>query len=385
MPRGMCLKSEGFASNLYDPHAEFTLANYCREQGIEYAHLGVPVRLDTFTSYGLEFQKRFVPDLEDKLVTSVQQCGSGFGLQLSDETSVVAKNVVVAAGITHFAYLPPMLSDFPEELVTHSSKHTHLGHFTGRDVTVIGSGASAVDLAALLYDAGACVRIIARRAAIRFNSPPPDEHRSLLARVRSPLTGLGPGWRSYFCTSAPYLFRHLPTHVRTEIVRRHLGPAPGWFVKEKIVGRVPTIVGCKIRAAQVENGRMRLDVTDGDGSQRTVVTDHVIAGTGYKVDLARLEFISPEFRARIKSIDESPELSSNFESSVPGLYFVGAAAANSFGPLLRFAFGARFAAERVSNHFARALRAKGPSHNGSHSKRTISDETLRSSKAVIQP
>jgi hypothetical protein len=44
----------------------------------------------------------------------------------------------------------------------------------------------------------------------------------------------------------------------------------------------------------------------------------------------------------------APALSSNFESSIPGLYFVGATAANTFGPLLRFAYGAGFAAQRVS-------------------------------------
>jgi hypothetical protein len=40
-------------------------------------------------------------------------------------------------------------------------------------------------------------------------------------------------------------------------------------------------------------------------------------------------------------------LSSRFESSVPGLFFVGALSANTFGPLTRFAFGAGFAAERL--------------------------------------
>jgi hypothetical protein len=52
-------------------------------------------------------------------------------------------------------------------------------------------------------------------------------------------------------------------------------------------------------------------------------------------------------------------LSSAFESSIPGLYFVGLAAANSFGPVLRFAFGAGFAARRVTRALARSL-ARNP-------------------------
>jgi hypothetical protein len=76
--------------------------------------------------------------------------------------------------------------------------------------------------------------------------------------------------------------------------------------------------------------------------------DHVIAGTGYKVALSRLEFLDPAIYARIRTSVDTPVLDRNFQSSVPGLYFVGGAAANSFGPLLRFACGANFAAKRVA-------------------------------------
>src|SRR3954447_21733501 len=60
MPRGMLLKSDGFASTLYDPKAEFSLGHYCKEHKIEYADLGVPVRVEDFCEYGLAFQRRFV-------------------------------------------------------------------------------------------------------------------------------------------------------------------------------------------------------------------------------------------------------------------------------------------------------------------------------------
>ena len=53
---------------------------------------------------------------------------------------------------------------------------------------------------------------------------------------------------------------------------------------------------------------------------------------------------------RLKSVESAPVLSSRFESTIPGLYFVGIAAANTFGPLMRFAFGADFAAKRISKH-----------------------------------
>jgi hypothetical protein len=38
---------------------------------------------------------------------------------------------------------------------------------------------------------------------------------------------------------------------------------------------------------------------------------------------------------------------------MPGLYFVGVIAANTFGPVLRFACGAEFAAPRLAQHLSR--------------------------------
>ena len=61
-----------------------------------------------------------------------------------------------------------------------------------------------------------------------------------------------------------------------------------------------------------------------------------------------------DLQAGVRSVEHTPVLSSNFESSVPGLYFVGASAANTFGPLLRFAFGAGFTSRRLSRHLAKS-------------------------------
>jgi hypothetical protein len=48
----------------------------------------------------------------------------------------------------------------------------------------------------------------------------------------------------------------------------------------------------------------------------------------------------------------SPALSPAFESSLPGLYFIGVASAANFGPVMRFARGAEYAANRLSKHLA---------------------------------
>jgi thioredoxin reductase len=353
MPRGMLLKSDGFASCLYDPDSSFTLGRYCQEQGIPYADLGLPVRLETFANYGLEFQRRFVPELEDKLVVSMHRSSDGFDVRLADGELVAARKIVAAIGISHFQYVPSELSALSEEFVTHSSRHTTFDRFKGRDVTVVGAGASALDVAALLHQAGACVQLVARKPVVSFHNPPGPIPRPFLDRLRRPTTGLGPGWRSLLCTRAPLVFHAMPQWFRLEVVRRHLGPAAAWFVKDLVVGNVAFHLGFTIAAANLQKGQVQLHLASSDGAQLTLVTDHVIAGTGYQVDLRRLAFLNSELRSEIQCVQNTPVLSRNFESSVPGLYFVGTTSANSFGPMARFAYGARFSATRLSKCLAR--------------------------------
>ena len=88
MPQGMFLKSEGFASTLYDPTGKCTLARYCEEKGLPYADMGKPVRLEDFSTYGMEFQRRLVPQLEVRKVTRLTRAGSEFQLILDDGESL---------------------------------------------------------------------------------------------------------------------------------------------------------------------------------------------------------------------------------------------------------------------------------------------------------
>jgi hypothetical protein len=353
MPKGMFLKSEGFASCFSDPDGIFTLERYCRELGIRYGDVGVPVPLETFTAYGLAFQRRFVPDLDERNVTEIAREGDGFELRLVDGERVRARQVVIAVGISHYAYVPPVLSQLPADFVSHTSSFHELDCFAGRDVTVIGAGASAVDVAGLLHIAGAKTRLVATVAELAFQAPPSHKPRTLWQRVRYPRSGLGHGWKSRLVVDFPVLFHRLPERFRRHVVQTHLGPAPCWFTREQIVGKVETVLGVRIAGAEIVDGRVRLRLTGSDGSEQALVTDHVIAGTGYRVDLDRLKFLAPPLRALIRSSHGAPVLSNEFEASVPGLYFVGVSAADSFGPLLRFAYGTKFSARRLSAHLAK--------------------------------
>ena len=351
MPRGMFLKSEGFASDLFAPDNKLTLKAYCAENAVPYREIGLPVPLDTFIAYGLEFQRRHVPELENLQIAELARRAAGFELRTETGETVGARRVVVAVGIMNFAYVPPVLADLSDAWVSHSCRHSDLSGFRGRSVAVLGAGASAVDMAALLLEAGVNVQLLARRSAIEFHSVP-VELRSLIQSLKAPRSGLGTGWRSRLCTDAPLVFHAMPQSFRFRVVERHLGPAPGWFVRDAVVGRLPMHLSATITSARVVDERVRLVYSQPNAGETQIDVDHVIAATGYRVDLARIPFIEQSLQAELKNADGTPVLNRHFESSVRGLYFIGAAAANSFGPLLRFAYGAKFAAQRVASRLA---------------------------------
>ncbi|HEX2941068.1 MAG TPA: FAD-dependent oxidoreductase [Rhodopila sp.] len=354
MPEGMVLKSEGFASSLWHPESKLTLKDYCREHGLPYKDSGMPVPLQTFCDYGVAFQRRFVPMLDERCVSLLLQDGRDFVLRLTDRTIVKAGRVVIATGIGSFAFMPPELAPLGGTLCSHSSQHRSLDQFAEQEVLVIGGGASGVEMAALMSARGARVTVAARHDRIAFCGPP--VHRGLLERVRAPESGLGTGWRSLACVLAPMVFYHMPLNFRHLVVRKHLGPAPGWTARVEIERNVPVLLGACLRRASVKNGRACVEFAMSDGTYRVEEADHVVAATGFRVDMHRLSFIGEPIMRQLKLAEDTPILSPYFETSVPGLFTIGVTAANCFGPLLRFAYGAGFASRRLSRHLARTAR-----------------------------
>jgi hypothetical protein len=359
MPAGMFLKSEGRASNLSDPTGSYTLRAHCERYGLSYAEHGVPVPLEILSDYGLKFQQRFVPDLEDTRVLALRRSAHGYELQTATGELVTAKSVVVAAGISHFRHLPRRLAHLPRELVSHTSHHRSFGAFSGRDVTVIGGGQSALETAALAHEQGANVRVLVRQPRLVWNDLPQQAPRPP-AQLRRPTTGLGDGWRMRFYANSPGMFHRLPERMRVRAVRTALGPAGAWWLKERVLGQLTVLTGHTVIGAEAAGNRLRLRVQRDDGRAIHHTTEHLIAGTGYRVDLGRLPFLDDQLRGRLRLVAGAPALSSSFEASAPDLYFVGLASAHSFGPVMRFLHGTDYSAHHLVSHLL-ARNAGAPS------------------------
>jgi cation diffusion facilitator CzcD-associated flavoprotein CzcO len=350
MPRGMYLKSEGFASNLSDPEGTHTLEAFCSATHHPYAKWGLPVPLDTFVGYGHWFQSQLGLEVEAELVSAVTQCGNGFELRLGNGDYVLARKVIVAIGVAAFAHIPDILSGLPRALCTHSSAHVDPAAFRGRRVVIIGAGQSALELAALMHENDVSAQVLARRQVF-WNGAPLPLQRSLAQRLREPEAGLGSGWRMLFYSNHPDLFRLLPRATRVSKARTVLGPAGAVWLRGRFEGQVPVLAGA-VRRAEPLDGGLRLGVERPDGTRQVLEADHVIAGTGYRVDVARLTFLSEAVRSRLRTISRSPEVGPDYQSSIAGLYFIGPAVAPTFGPVMRFVHGSRHAAATVARSLA---------------------------------
>ena len=352
MPEGMFLKSQGFASNLSDPEGRHSLEAFCRATRRPYKSYGRPVSLETFVSYGQWFQAELDLKVEEVLVTGVVRRADGFELMLADGEQFVSRRVVVAIGVEHFAYVPHPLSDLPASACTHSSAHTDLAAFRGKEVVVVGAGQSALESAALLHENGAAVQVLARRPAIAWNGLPLDPDRPLLRRLREPEAGLGSGWSTWFYSNHPDLFRRLPQNTRVHRARTALGPAGACWLRERVEGQFPVRTGHTVTSATAPGEKVQLKVAAAGTAGREVTADHVIAATGYRTNLERLGFLPDAMRSSLRTVGGSAAVGRDYQSSIPGLYFIGPSVAPSMGPVMRFVFGSRHAATTVGRHLA---------------------------------
>ncbi|WP_084955799.1 NAD(P)-binding domain-containing protein [Thermoactinospora rubra] len=353
MPVGMLLKSEPAASNLADPGRHFTFEDYCARNSLPCGY-GQPIPVDRFVDYGRWFQKNAVHDCVVPVdVTRVAKDEDEFVVTLSTEEVVRARTVVLALGFLPFAHRPAVLEGLPGELSLHSCQVHDPARFAGKDVALIGAGQSALETACLLREAGARPLVVVRTAALEWNTVP-VVNRSPLARALAPMSGLGTGWKSWVWSELPGVVPSLPASVRRRIVRNTLGPAGSWWLRERFAG-IPVLLSTQLREARAGDD-VTLTLQGADGEVTTVRTDHVIAATGYVVDVARITVLDRQVRRAVRHLRSAPRLSRHFETSVPGLFIVGLAAAPTFGPVMRFVHGTRFAARTVTSGLVRSVR-----------------------------
>ena len=342
------LKSFGLGTNISTPQAGYSFVEYCLRRNLESFE---PCAIRDFANYGIWVQEQHIPNVEHADATNISRTKNGFHLVLSSGQALNAKRVVIATGLTSFAYLPPELSLLPKHLVSHSAQVSEFGRLNGLEVCVVGAGQSALEAAVLLQEAGARPHLLVRGSKVAWHKRLPPK-RTWWQTLRSPVSGLGTGPKGWLLTRFPSAVHYAPEKWRVRFVARHLPAEGAWWLRKRVEESVPITLNCAVIKAQERAGRASLLIRDLMGNEKERIYDHVVAGTGFKVDVDRLTFLSADLRASVERVECAPRLDRKFESSAPGLFFVGPAAALSFGPLFRFVVGASYAAPTVAAHLA---------------------------------
>jgi FAD-dependent urate hydroxylase len=352
MPKGMNLRSPWAATHIVDPDNLLTLDAFAAVTGLGRPD---PLPLADFVRYGDWFQKTALPDLDTREVKAIEPAGREFWLTLADGTTERARRIVIAMGLANQEFRPPAFADLPGALVSHAADHASLDQFAGKRVAVVGRGQSATESAALLNEAGAKVQIICRGDVhwLGAETSGNAHRRDLYWRLHKLLatkSGVGP-FPLNWINEQPGAVHRFPRDLRVWLNAKSLRPGAAGWVRARLPG-VAIDAGRTIMAARDEGGRIAIDLDNG-----TCTFDHVLLATGYKIDVARLRLLPPRLLAALATDAGSPLLGKGYESSVPGLHFVGSSAVRSYGPLLRFVWGAGYAARTVTR-FICAHRSK---------------------------
>lgn len=353
MPRGMFLRSAPSASSLGDPSGRLGLGQFRSASGLPAAK---PVPIEHFVRYGHWFQEQAVPHVERRTITRVSPNARGFHVRTADGEEFHARRVVVATGISNFARRPVEFEKLPLTLASHSFDQSDLGRFARKSVVVVGAGQSALESAALLHEAGASVELLVRRPAtfmipdVQVSGVMKAVRKVLSPIARPPFDIMGPRFVSWLI-AWPRLYRHAPHALREFLTAKAVRPGgSGWLAPRLAPVTITTACHVTAAAATPDGSRVRLKLSD--GTERVV--DHVLLATGYRVDVNRYPFLAPALRERIRTRNGYPALTVGFESSVPGLHFVGTPAADTFGPLCRFVAGTPYMARALARFITNA-------------------------------
>jgi len=349
MPQGMFLRSYWWATNLSDPYKKYGLEQYFEAEG---QHASDPFSREAFISYGLWFQKHVVPNVDETYVANITRKEQQFEVTLVDGRMVRSPVVIMVPGLAYYIYRPVEYTHMQTELISHTANHVTFDRFAGKRVVVIGGGQSALETAALLHESGADTQVV-NRSPIVWLTGDSMENRTFIRRLRYPRAGISPGWFNWGLEKFPYTFQQLPRTTKERLLRGRgrYGPAGAHWLKDRIINKVKLHELQQVQKVKEADDGVMLSLSNDE----KLKADHVILGTGYRMDIKKLPMLSSSLVAEMQTYHSTPILNTWFESSIPGLYFLGFSSLTSSGPLYRFVVGTDAAARRIAGAVKRQV------------------------------
>lgn len=334
MPAGMYLRSD--SGWHLDPAGVHTIDRFLELHNLTRAE-AEPLSLDLYLRYAEWFrQQKGIEPRECHVTRLDRDSRTGqFVATLDDGGSLTAPTVAVALGAGYFSHVPEEVGAvLPPGRYTHTRDAVDFSGYAGQRVLIVGGRQSAFEWAALMQESGAeCVNIAYRHSTPSFETAQWAWVDDLVNAI-----GRNPGW-----------YRGLNSEEKESLKLRlwaegRLKLEP-WLLPRIPPHRVKQFPGTLVARCREIDGD-RFDVTLSDGTRLEV--DRVVLATGYKVDVARIPFLTAgNVFAELGTNDGYPILSDQMESTVPGLYFTSSCAMADFGPFFGFTVAARTAAHLV--------------------------------------
>jgi FAD-dependent urate hydroxylase len=343
MPRDMLLRSAWDETSLAAPGDAGSIITWAEREGID---RNGPIPLTVFLAYADWFREEFVQQLDQSDVARVERAGDTFAVTTTDGDTVRARTLVVAVGVVPFSFAPPPLA-LADERVRFAIDVDDFEPLRGRRVLVVGGGQAALESAGLAARAGATVELVTRSVVRWFADREPDRPRGPLRqrlyRIAYPAVGYGPPVVNRLALH-PDLFAALPAPLQEKLARRMLRPGGSPWLRGLVEGKVRVTEHRTVRDVGVHADHLTVNLDDGTARE----VDEIVVATGYRCDLAKLDFLAPGVARSIRTRDGWPVLDRFFRTSDPNVFFVGYPAEQRFGPVARFVLGARFTMSRLA-------------------------------------
>jgi len=333
MPKGLILRSNKSEHISLDPSGKYTFDRYLGSE--DHSDTGLhSISLDTYLDYANWFQENASLTAYPHLVQQLDLVGRLFEAQLDDGSMVRARNVVIATGLGVHKNLSELAPSLPLSRYRHTCDLGDLEYLRGQRCLILGGRQSAFEWAALIAEVGAAMVHLA------YRHPTPAFDEADWSSLEEPARQ---------ASSDRRWFRNLSSEEKAESIQRlwaqgRLKVEP-WLesrVQKENIHLWPcaTVIACE----QLADGTMVAELDTGV----TMPLDYVVFATGYKIEVGNFSFLSRRSILPLLKAEEGyPVLDEDFQSSVPGLFFIGPAAARDFGPALSFVIGCPIAGKVV--------------------------------------
>ncbi|MEN3976417.1 NAD(P)-binding domain-containing protein [Emcibacter sp. SYSU 3D8] len=326
MPRGMILRS---ACDWHlDADNRLTIEAFLQARGQTPDDVE-PLSRDLYLDYAEWFRHQAGIEPLFGTVRSLERRTDGFAAVLDDGAELTARNVAVAVGFSNFPQVPPELADMiPAGRRSHTCDMVDFAALKGKRCLIVGGRQSAFEWAALLADEGAAQVHVSHRHDSPAFAPSDWSWVNPLVDAMAD----DPGWfRSLSGTEQDALARRLWIEGRSKV--------EPWL--EPRVMRPNVALWPRTALASCRETGDGLAVTLDDG--RTLLVDHVILATGYKVEIGRVPFLAG-LLGDLAVRDGFPVLDDHFQTSIPGLFITSMPATRDFGPFFAFTISVRTSA-----------------------------------------